>query len=232
MRFLSDDLLFWGKTVGVTGSGPYDEMAIERIVTLEGAVVGDSDIWQTNQMVIVGREAFDEGYLMKSVEFGLEEGFTCRYLSQEDFWDYWLGGEETAYYAGDPRIASHEGLSFIASIGFKWPSIEVVQGYGGTGSVADRLNPAHQLKSRFGYGVQRGVSAKERRQRLGRAVSGPGALGLQTVAKHLAFLINFNLRRYDDRMLDAIERWESDLDWLYESYYEGKAYSFVWPETD
>ncbi len=146
MRFLSDDLLFWGKTVGVTGSGPYDEMAIERIATLEGAVVGDSDIWQTNQMVIVGREAFDEDYLMKSVEFGLDEGFTCRYLSQEDFWDYWLGGEETAYYAGDPRIASHEGLSFIASIGFKWPSIEVVQGYGGTGSVADRLNPRPPAK--------------------------------------------------------------------------------------
>jgi hypothetical protein len=113
-----------------------------------------------------------------------------------------------------------------------WKRAEVVQGYGGTGSVADRLNPAHQLKSRFGYGVQRSVSVRERRQRLGRAVSGPGALGLQTVAKHIAFLINFNLRRYDDRMLDAIERWESDLDWLYQSYYEGKAYSFVWPETD
>jgi len=232
MRFLSDDLLFWGRTMGVTGSGPYDEMAIERIVALEGALVGDYDIWQTNQMVIVGREAFDKDYLLRSVEFGLEEGFTCRYFSQEDFWDYWLGGDETAYYAGDPRIASHEGLSFIASIGFKWPSIEFVQGHGGKGSLADRLNPAHQLKSRFGYSVKAGVPAKERRQRLGRAVNGSGALGLRAVAEHLAFLISLNLRRYDDRMLDPIERWESDLDWLYRSYYEGKAYSFVWPETD
>jgi hypothetical protein len=214
VRFLSDDLLFWGKTVGVTGSGPYDEMAIERIATLEGAVVGDYDIWQTNQLMIVGREAFDEDYLIKSVEFRLEEGFTCRYLAQEDFWDYWLGGEETAYYAGDPRIASHDGLSFIASIGFRWPSIEIVHGHGGTGGLADRLNPAHQLRSRFGYSVKAGVSTKERRQRLGRAVKGPGALGLRAVAEHIAFLVNLNLRRYDDRMLDPIERWESDLDWL------------------
>ncbi len=232
MKLPLDALLFWGKTVGVTGSGPYDEMAIEKIVTLEGGIVGDADIWQTNQMVIVGREAFDEDYLLKSVEFGMEHGFACRYLSQEDFWDYWLGAEETTYYEGDPRIASHKGLSFLASIGFKWPPVEFVQGYGGTGSLADRLNPTHQLKSRFGYSVQRGVSVKERRQRLSRAVRGLGALGLRTVAEHTAFLINLNLRRYDDRLLDAIERWESDLDWLYRSYYEGKAVSFVWPETD
>jgi hypothetical protein len=215
VRLPLDSLLFWGKTVGVTGSGPYDEFAIEKIVTLEGGIVGDYDIWQTNQMIIVGREAFDEDYLVESVNFGLKHGFTCRYLSQEDFWEYWLEGEETAYYAGDPRIAAHEGLSFLASIGFKWPSIEMVQGHGGTGTLADRLNPAHQLKSRFGYSVQKGVPVKERRKRLSRAVKGPGALGLQAVASHLAFLITLNLRRYDDRMLDPIERWESDLDWLY-----------------
>ncbi len=231
MKLPLDALLFWGRTAGVTGSGPYDEMAIEKIVTLEGGIVGDGDVWQTNQMVIVGREAFDEDYLLKSVEFGMEQGFTCRYLSQEDFWDYWLGAEETTYYEGDLRIAGHEGLSFLSSIGFAWPSVEVAQGSGGTGGLADRLNASHVLKSRFGYSARRGISTRERRQRLSRAVKGPGALGLRTVAFHIAGLISINSSRHDVQRLDAIGRWESDLDWLRRSYYEGKAYSFVWPES-
>ncbi len=230
VRLSLDALLFWGKTVGVTGSGPYEETAIEKIVSLEGGIVGDADVWQTNQMVVVGREGFDEDYLVRSVEFGMEQGFVCRYLSQEDFWAYWLGAEETTYYEGDPRIGEHEGLSFLASIGFAWPSAEVAHGLGGTGGLADRLNETHLLKSRFGYSVRQGVSVRERRQRLTRAVQGPGALGLQTVASHIAGLIGMNSSRYDDRMLGAIERWEADLDWLRASYYEGKAYSFVWPE--
>ncbi|MDP9440395.1 MAG: hypothetical protein M3P49_16930, partial [Actinomycetota bacterium] len=95
---------------------------------------------------------------------------------------------------------------------------------------ADRLNETHLLKSRFGYSVRQGVSVRERRQRLSRAVQGPGALGLQTVASHIAGLIGMNSSRYDDRMLGATERWKADLDWLRASYYEGKAHSFVWPE--
>jgi hypothetical protein len=38
-------LLFWGETVGVTGIDLYDEMDIGNIVTLEGAIAGDMDIW-------------------------------------------------------------------------------------------------------------------------------------------------------------------------------------------
>ncbi|MDP9437253.1 MAG: hypothetical protein M3P49_00660 [Actinomycetota bacterium] len=230
VRLPLDALLFWGKTLGVTGNGPYEEMAIEKIVSLEGGIVGDADVWQTNQMVVVGREGFDEDYLVRSVKFGMEQGFVCRYLSQEDFWTFWLGAEETTYYEGDPRIREHEGLSFLASIGFAWPSAEVVRGLGGTGGLADRLNETHLLKSRFGYSVRQGVSVRERRQRLARAVQGPGALGLQPVASHIAGLIGMNSSRYDDRMLVAIERWQADLDWLRASYYEGKAHSFVWPE--
>jgi len=223
--------LFWGKTVGVTGRDPYDELALKKIVSLEGGLVGDADIWQTNQLIIVGREAFDKNYLRRSIEFGLEQGFVCRYLSQEDFWHFWLGGEETTYYAGDPRIARHAGLSFIASVGFRWPSIEAVQGVGGTGRLSERMNEEHLLKSRFGYSVALGTTVEERRRKLDRAVTGPGALGLENVVKHIAGLVNRNRLRHDNRMLDAIEKWEADLDWLYRTYYDGHAYSFVWPET-
>lgn len=223
--------LFWGKTVGVTGSDPYNEAVLKKIVLLEEGIIGDADIWQTNQLIIVGREAFDKSYLRRSIEFGLEHGFVCRYLAQEDFWHYWMGGEETTYHAGDPRIANHPGLSFIASVGFKWPSIEAVQGLGGTGELSEKLNKTHLLKSRFGYSVGRGTIAEERRKKLSRAITGAGAIGLREVADHIAMLIRINRLRHDDRMLYAIERWESDLDWLYHLYYEGKSYSFVWPET-
>ena len=226
-----DALLLWGETVGVTGGDPYDELVLKKIVTLEGGIVGDSDIWQTNQLIIVGRQAFDEDYLRKSVEFGLEQGFTCRYLAQEDFWHLWLGGGETTYFAGDPRIAGHEGLAYLSSIGFPWPSIEAVQGFGGVGGLSGRLNEAHLLKSRFGYGVGKGTVAAERRRKLSRAVNGPGALGLRRVAEHIAGLIKINRLRNGDRMLGAIERWESDLDWLRKSHYEGRPHSFVWPDS-
>lgn len=224
-----DDLLFWSKTVGVTGSGPYEKVALEKIVKLEGGIVGDGEIWQTNQLVIIGREDFDKKYLLRSVEFGSEHGFSCRYLSQEDFWRFWLGEPETTYHHGDPRIASHAGLYFLSSIGFLWPSLEFVLGHGGTEDFSDRLNDAHPLFSRFGYSVRKGITVKTRRERLQRAIEGPGALGLQNVVKHITFLVLY--RRCNDRMKGAVGRWEEDLDWLYETYYKGKPHSFVWPNT-
>lgn len=233
MKLPLDALLFWGEIVGVTGSGPYDEMVIEKIATLEGAIVGDADIWQTNQLIVVGREDFDEEYLETSIDFGLEHGFTCRYLSQEDFWSYWLGADETTYYAGDPRIRDHEGLSFLASVGFKWPSIEAVERYGGTGDLSGRFREQHELKRFFGYSVRQGISAEERRQRLKRAIrEPPGGLGLRVVAEHIAGMTNLALSRGDNRMDEAIGKWESDLEWLRQKYYLNRRHSFLWPDTD
>lgn len=233
MKLPLDALLFWGETVGVTGNGPYDQMVIEKIATLEGAIVGDMDIWQTNQLIVVGREDFSEEYLERSIDFGFEHGFTCRYLSQEDFWDFWLGADETTYYAGDPRISDHEGLSFLASVGFKWPSVEAVERYGGTGSLSGRFREQHELKKFFGYSVRQGVSVEERRQRLKRAIrKPPSGLGLRAVAEHIAGMTNLALSRYDNRMDEAIDKWESDLEWLRQKYYLNRRHSFLWPSTD
>ena len=81
-----DNLLFWRQTVGVTGDGPYDSNAIRRIITLEGGLVGDEDIWHPNQLVVIGRENFDEGYLRESVKLlYVQEKRPCEYISQEDF---------------------------------------------------------------------------------------------------------------------------------------------------
>ncbi len=199
---------------------------------LEGAIVGDMDIWQTNQIMVVGRENFDEDYLIKSIEFGFEHDFTCRYLSQEDFWQFWLSGEETTYYAGDSRIENHEGLSFLASVGFKWPSIEVAEYYGGTENLSSQLNPSHDLQKIFGYSVRKGVPLEERRQKLKRAIrKPPSGLGLNKVANHIAFLVRYNSLRYDNRMVEAINSWESDLEWLHQKYYANRYHSFLWPST-
>ncbi len=228
-----DALLFWGETVSVTGDGPYDELVIKKIATLEGAIVGDIDIWQTNQLIVVGRKDFDKQYLETSIDFGLEHGFTCRYLSQEDFWDFWLGGDETTYYAGDPRISNHEGLSFLASVGFKWPSVEAVERYGGTGNLSSRFREQHELKKFFGYSVRQGVSVEERRQKLKRAIrTPPSGLGLRVVAEHIAGMTNLALSRNDGRMDEAISKWESDLEWLRQKYYVNRRHSFLWPSTD
>ncbi len=183
--------------------------------------------------MVVGRENFDQEYLLRSIDFGREHGFTCRYLSQEDFWSFWLGGDETTYYAGDPRISDHEGLSFLASVGFKWPSIEAVERYGGTGNLSGQFREQHELKKFFGYSVRQGVSAEERRQRLKRAVrKPPSGLGLRVVAEHIAGMANLNLSRQDGRMDEAIGKWMSDLEWLYEKYYVNRRHSFLWPSTD
>lgn len=232
MHLPLDRLLFWNETVSVTGGSPYEEHAISKIVRLEGGIIGDKDIWQTHQIVVVGRKAFDEDYLIESREFGIEHGFTCRYLSQEDFWQFWLSGEETTYYADDPKISEHEGLSFLASIGFKWPSIEAAECFGGTGSLAGRLRDQHELKRIFGYSVRQDVAVEERRQSLKRAIRRPpSGLGLRAVAEHIAGMASLNSSRYDDRMQEAIDRWKSDLEWLRQKYYVDRYHSFLWPSA-
>jgi hypothetical protein len=80
-------------------------------------------------------------------------------------------------FAIDLFVAGHEGLAFLAPIGFEWPSIEAVQGFGGVGGLSERLNATHVLRSRFGYGVAAGTVAEERRKKLSRAITGPGCLG-------------------------------------------------------
>lgn len=223
---------FLEQVIAVTGDDPYYQEAIERIVLLEGATVGgwigQDDTWQMNQIVVVGRDDFTEEYLMDSIKIGQRHGFRCQYMSQEDFWDLWLWGEYQPYYKGDPRIEKHPGLSFLASIGFEWPTIEELQGTGTIDSTKT-WNPESILKSRFGYHVRKHLSEKTRRKRLQNAITGPDGLELKDVVDHIAFLIRLNRGRVDDSLKGALDRWESDLDWIYENHYVNSAHSFNWP---
>jgi len=229
-----EHLLFWRQTVGVTGDGPYEARAIEKIVTLEGGMVGDKDVWQPNQLMIVGRENFDHSYLESSVRLlYLQNRIPCEYISQEDFWSAWLNRDSALhkpYRSGDRRIHGHPGLRFLSEIGFVWPSVEDQRYSGdGTGGLADRLNPMNDLRRMYGYGADKGTKPEERRQKLSRAVKPrPFGLGLKHVAHHIAGQVNIHGRK-GRPPTEAISNWKSDLDWLYRTYYEGQVDSFTWP---
>ncbi len=223
---------FIGHVIAVTGDGPHYEEAIERIVRLEGATlggrIGDDSSWQENQIVIIGRDDFGPEYLIESINVGLKYGFTCRYMSQEAFWDLWLWDEHQPYYKGDLRIEEHPGLSFLASVGFEWPTFKEVHGVGTLDNTKD-WNTESILKSKFGYHVRKHLSERTRRKRLQNAVIARDGLGLKAVADHITFLIRLNRGRSDESMEGALGRWKSDLDWLHECFYSRSAHRFVWP---
>jgi hypothetical protein len=213
--------------IGVTGNKPYDEQALKRDISLKGGCIGDKQIWQDDQIVVIGREGFDKDYLTSSVEIGCRYGFTCQYMSQEDFLVYCKECVLPDYYKGDPRMRDHAGLRFLSSIGFEWPSLEAVSDGGGTGNLA--LQTSHPLRSVYRYSVAQGISLPQRRNALKWAVR-KTELGLEVVANHIAGQIRLKKLQQSDRFERAIACWEADLDWLRREYYEGSPYSFVWPE--
>jgi hypothetical protein len=221
-RKLTDELFI------VTGNVPLEERAIERIVSLEGGVLDESTVWPEALIIVIGREYVDRDFLLQSIQARHDYGFDYPYISQEAFFEFWLDGVLPAYYEGDPRIENHEGLSFLASIGFKWPTINEVQGRGTLDS-AKNWNEKSILRLKFGYSVRKGLSEKTRRKRLAAAVSATDVVGLHVAAEHIAFLIRLNQGKADPLLESALERWRSDLDWLYNTYYENSAYRFSWP---
>lgn len=216
-----------GQVISVTGWSPYSDPVIENMIKEHGGIVGDKDIWQEEQIIVIGRKAYDEDYLKMSIQFGLMRDFPCVYLSQEAFRDFINYDKYPAYYRGDPRIQDHPGLSFLSSLGFKWPSIDAIPGDGGARNSSGWLE-SHPLRSIYGYTVQTGTLLEYRQNALKRAVRLDG-LGLQIVAEHIAFLIRNAKLRHDDLMDNAIGIWESDLTWLYSTYYKNTIHSFIWP---
>jgi hypothetical protein len=213
--------------ISVTGYVPLNRDEMEEIIKNKGGFIGGKGIWQCEQMVVIGRDGFDVDYLQKSVQIGLNYKFSCNFLSQEAFLDILENDRYPSYYKGDPRIQDHQGLSYVATLGFPWPSAEVTIGIGGTGNLLV-WNDSHPLRSRYGYNVQRETPESERLSALKIAVR-QDALGLREVAEHIAWLIRLAKRRRDDKMDEAIDNWESDLEWLYKEYYENSVYSFIWP---
>jgi hypothetical protein len=222
------------KTVGVTGDGPYESADLGTLITKLGGVVDHEEIpWGEQDYIVIGRANFATHYLEES----LDNAPGIQYFSQEDFSNFLLFGVEPGYFPGDPRIAAHPGLTFLSSASadeFKWPEVDLTEDEIIGEEIDTRgWQDEHRLRSEFGYNVskQEGLSAQQRRHRLGRAIQNPPrGLGLYRVAYHIAGLIRLNKNRRN--RAGAVRKWQSDLDWLHENHYEGRSRGFRWPGWD
>lgn len=210
-----------GYMVGATGDDPVTEMEIRSLAFWQGAILGDDDIWQDNQIIVVGRNQFDKTYLKQAIDLILREKIHIHFIAQELFLDFAQDGIFESHYPGDTRIAEHPGLTFLSSIGFKWP---VVGKYRGNNKLAKFEGEDHVLAIKYGYSVRKRESITSRRRALTLGIS---ALGLQTVAYHIASLIKLNSG--NPIMKDAVPRWREDLEWLYQTKYLTSIHSFIWP---
>lgn len=219
-----------GKSFGVTGDDPDPEAIIKEMINARGGTIMSFGYAQDQQVIVVGRQQFDPVYLTNSINIAVKYKYSIFFLSQEDFIDYLFYDTLVLYQKGDPRITSHPGLSFIASIGFKWPSTIAKPNKSSLGEFDFTLTE-HPLSYEYGYNVRQGTTLAARRAALRLALQDQRRLTLQQVVEHLAFVIRINKKRHDERMAEAIKRWEEDLKWLYENYYKNSAYSFKWPKV-
>ena len=133
------------------------------------------------------------------------------------------------YFEGDSRIDEHEGLKFLASVGFKFPTVkELFEREGVNSYEFGERRLEHELKSVFGYNVQKKTSITERREALKKASSEKTGLGLRKVAFHIWGRICENHR--NKKMENAIVNWKSDLEWLRKTHYDKTIHSFRFPE--
>lgn len=212
------------KIIGVTGNGPFEPEDIAQLVSKLGGVIDNTQLDRGKQdYIVIGRKEFEEEYLVESIKQNLE----IRYFSQEDFINYLIFGVDSDYSKGDRRIAEHPGLSFLASIGFKWPTTASRPSQGGDFTIPPKDWPDESvLKEEYGYNVRIETTLSERRDSLRPAII---VLGLQKVATHIAAMVRLNKKRPDTKMEGAIQRWKEDLEWLKTEYYDQGNYRFLWP---
>lgn len=223
---------FLGQYVSTTGEGPLQERHIESIVVPQQGTFVDRNSWYKQQIVVIGRENFDKGYLNRAINITRANDLKFTFISQEALINYFATGELTKYHPDDPRIAEHPGLSYLASIGFKWPSTYAVPGIG-SGSSQQHDFDTHPLSSICGYNVQKSTLLAKRRQALRLAISATDSkLGLRNTAYHIAGLVKWRKSQRNDKYWGAIERWEADLEWLRLNFYVNAHHSFIWPSTE
>lgn len=123
------DSMWAGQVISVTGDLPYLANSLRLLVRMGGGIIGDTDIWQKNQVIVVGdqikmgqeEEPIDRAYLQRSMEIGRQFRFMCQYMSQEDFIKEYINGHRVDYFPSDPRILRHPGLGYVASLKGGWP---------------------------------------------------------------------------------------------------------------
>jgi hypothetical protein len=229
-EFEVDFKRFHGKLIGVTGTGPHEEKWLRSLIFWCGGVNSrDFCMWGNNQIIVLGYDGFDEEYLRQTIEFIQEKDIIVHFLSQEDFLKFVYRNELVHYYPNDPSVKSHDGLSFLASIGFQWPSTYATREFDKTGGDFYGRTQ-HPLAEIYKYNVKKDTSISDRHTALKRAIRPwPNGLGLREVVDHIAYLVRDRKRHQPERLKGSIGRWEDDLEWLRENYYKNSIYSFIWP---
>ncbi len=181
----------------------------------------------------------------------LYSGNSLKVYSQEMFLSFMAKGQDV--FGGPKSLISqfgvgHYALEYLTNLGFDWPSTNVILG---DGPFPDDPWPQIGLLKFMGYrvghsGIQK---AKKRRDILRKVftsvlpnVYSPSYMSkwgnpktsarLKKMAISIASFCKSNKRRKNPKPYAlAIAHRESDLKWLYETFYRGR-YTFMWPSTD
>jgi hypothetical protein len=155
----------------------------------------------------------------------------------------WRMNDTRLTRAGKLYEAIDYRLDELSTLGFVWPFTEVTGGDGILDSISWRLDSP---LSRMGYTVKQDGPSDQHRQMILRkafeeSVPTKGmdeegewgkpktAVRLRKLANFLAAQIRNNTRRTKPPR-NAIVKWQSDLEWLRRSFYDGTAFSFPWPK--
>lgn len=236
--------------VVTAGSGPYEEGHFDELLERHGIEIhplGTRGI----ALLVLGRDEWNETQVSAHVEARREN--ELRLYSQEMFLAY-LATQQDPYDYEDSDILEafgegHPAFEFLGEWGFSWPQTTIVPGLGLPN--ADHGDPSSWpqigLLGHLGYSVgANGVNVLKRRLILQRVFleSVPNvtsmaymnewgmpksSLRLQKLANSLASFAR-NAQRRPSPPTQAINDWESDLQWLKNAFYQSR-FSFRWPTT-
>jgi hypothetical protein len=234
-------------SVVTTGSGPFDECEFDDFLKVYGITPckPNPDL----EYLIVGHEDWNEDVIVEMLWQKRKK--RLKIYSQEMFLSYLLTGVDP--YDEDANlfskfIESHSIYEFVNTYGFKWPTTDVIIGDGT--HTFDGNAPAKGFLGYLGYKV--GLNGSKKSQRylaLERALTenlphgifdnyyimqwgNPNtAKRLQKMANNIATFCRNMKRRNNPNDQDAIDDWESDLNWLKTNFYQKSRYEFEWPET-
>jgi len=236
--------------VSVLGYGPFESQDFDDFLKRHGVVPRGID--ENSEVVVLGRTGWIEADIDQLID--LRIGQILRIYSQEMFLVYMALSLDPFYACATPIVleafkARHKGLKFVSRGWSGWVTT-YVQKNRRNSSAPKSLetewvdeSPLHVL----GYRVGRtGEDTVTRRSILSRAFTSKLPIveslnymvgwgepetpdRLRRIAEHIAVICG-NQKNRANPSKEAIKDWESDLEWLKETYYHG-SFTFHWPET-
>lgn len=229
------------EVVATTGSGPFDEDNFDEILRAAGLEV--DQVGANSDVIVVGRTSYSVEAIWQAIESPTVE--RVRVYSQEMILAFWASTRDPFAMPRESilRFASgHPVLEELSREWPNWPSTLVRQD-----DESPHLEgewPQIGVLRAMGYVVGRnGLAETSRREVLSRTYLGPlpqvnspyymadwGDPGTPTrlhrIANSIAAFSRNAQRRRAANMREAINDWNSDLDWLRREYFRG---GFRWP---